>query len=202
MERASRAAADAAKPLRVRASAVAAYREGLGAAGIAIIREAAGARVAVIGPGDANPDADPNNQICWWCRRAADAERVVSAAGLRMRRLESRASGGSSPRGLDAKDSHSRSLASDAVLAAARRRRVLLQSDEEVTAEAAVVVERVDAEVERMRQSGELRSVNREYRDYRLAATARGERVMRYGEWMRKYKDDLVREAARKLRHF
>jgi hypothetical protein len=198
MARASKAATSAAKPPH--ASVVAAYREGLGLAGIAIIREAAGACVAVIGASDSNPDVDTNIQIRWWCRRAADAERVASAAALRMRRLELRGGGASSSPRL-AEDSSVFSSARDAVLAAARRLNILLQSDDEIAAEAVVVADRVDAEVERLQQSGGLKSVNQAYRNYRIEATARGERIVRYAEWMRKYKENLVQQAASALRH-
>ena len=197
MERAGKAAAGAGKPQRVRASVVAAYREGLGLAGIVIAGEAAGARVVAVGPSDTDPDADGNIRMRWWCERAADAERVASAAALRMRKLELRASGASS---LPVLAEDSCALARDAVLAAARRLNALLQSDEEIAAEAAVVAERVDAEVERMQQRGELKSVNQAYRKYRLEATARGERVMSYAEWMRNYKENLVRKAASEMR--
>jgi hypothetical protein len=200
MERADKAAAGPAKLPPARASVVAAYREGLGLAGIAIVCEAAGARVAAIGPADANPDIETKIQMRWWCRRAADAERVASAAALRMRRLELRGDGASfSPRLVE--DSSVFSSACDAVLAAARRLNVLLQSDDEIADEAALVAARVRAEMQKLQQSGGLKSVNQAYRDYRIEATARGERIVRYAEWMRKYEENLVRQAACALRH-
>jgi hypothetical protein len=197
MKRASKAVAGAAKRPRVRASVVAAYREGLGLAGIAIVCEATGVSIVAIGPSDANPDAVADEQIRWWCERAADAECIRSAAARRMRGLKSRAWGESF---LPVLAEDSCSLACNAVLAAARRLNVLLQSDDEIADEAAVVAARIDAEVERMRQSGELKSVNQAYRKYRIEATARGERVMSYAEWMRKRKEKWVREAASTLR--
>jgi hypothetical protein len=183
-----------------RDSLVAAYREGLGLACIAIIGDAAGPRIAVMGPGDVGPDAETNVWIRWWCRRAADAQRVASASARRMRRLESRAVGASCSPGLAAEGSGAFSSTCDAVLAAAQRLNVLLQSDDEIVDEAAVVAERVEAELEKLKQSGGLKSVNQAYRNYRLEATARGERVVRYAEWMRKYKENLVRQAASALR--
>jgi hypothetical protein len=182
------------------ASLVAAYREGLGLACIAIISEAAGPRIVVITAGGGDPDAQTDAQIRWWCRRTAEAERVASAAGRRMRRLESRNAGLSSSPERVAEDLHALSLARDAVLAAARRLNVLLQSDDEIAAEAALVAARVAEEMQRLQQSGGLKSVNQAYRSYRLEATARGERVARYADWMRKYKENLVRQAASALR--
>ncbi len=201
MQRASKAAAGPAKPPPPRASVVGAYREGLGLAGIAIVCEAAGACVvAIIGPSDADPNSDTSIQIRWWCRRAADAERVAAAAALRIRRLGLRGGGASSsPRLVD--DSSVFSSACDAVLAASRRLNVLLQSDDEVADEAALVAARVRAEMQKLQQSGGLKSVNQAYRDYRIEATARGERIVRYAEWMRKYEENLVRQAACALRH-
>jgi hypothetical protein len=117
-----------------------------------------------------------------------------------MRRLESRNADPSSSPERAAEGLHALSLARDAVLAAARRLNVLLQSDDEIAAEAALVAARVAEEMQRLQQSGELKSVNQAYRNYRLGATARGERVVRYVEWMRKYKENLVRQAASALR--
>jgi hypothetical protein len=201
MQRNSNAMADVAKAaLGERDSLVAAYREGLGLACIAIIGDAAGPRIAVMGPGDADPDEEIDVWIRWWCRRAADAQRVASAAARRMRGLESRDGGESSPPRLAAEDSHALSLARNAVLAAARRLKVLLQSDGEIAGEAELIAARIDAEMERLQQSGELKSVNKVYRIYRLETTARGERVVCYAEWMRKYKENLLRQAASALR--
>ena len=84
---------------------------------------------------------------------------------------------------------------------ASRRLNVLLQSDDEVADEAALVAARVRAEMQKLQQSGGLKSVNQAYRDYRIEATARGERIVRYAEWMRKYEENLVRQAACALRH-
>jgi hypothetical protein len=200
MKRAGKAAAGAAKPQRVRARVVAAYREGLGLVGIAIVCGAVGARVIVVGPGDAKPDADADVKFRWWCLHAADAQRIASAATRQTRRLESRAGDTSSTLGSAGDVSLALSQARDAVLVAARRLNILLQSDIEIADEAAVVAARIDAEVERMRLRGELKSVNQAYRKYRIEATARGERVMSYAEWMRKRKEKWVREAASTLR--
>jgi hypothetical protein len=59
---------------------------------------------------------------------------------------------------------------------------------------------RVDAEIARMQRTGALKSVNKSYRDYRLAAAARGERTLPYAAWLRRYKAGLVREIAATLR--
>lgn len=63
-----------------------------------------------------------------------------------------------------------------------------------------MVAARVDAEIERMQRAGELKSVNKSYRNYRLNASAQGERVLRYAEWIQRYKANLVREIAANLR--
>jgi hypothetical protein len=87
------------------------------------------------------------------------------------------------------------------IAGAAKRLNIALSSDEEVDAEAMTVVARVDAEIERLQRSGELKSVNTSYRAYRLEASARGEKALRYAEWMDKYRENLVRQLAAALRY-
>jgi len=122
-----------------------------------------------------------------------------------MRRRESN-DGGAMPQEVAvargrAEESAALSLACTAVLAAAKRLNIVLQSDQEVIGEAMKVAARVDAEMQKQLQSGGLKSVNKAYRTYRLETGARGERVLRYDEWMRKYKENLVRQVAFALRH-
>ncbi len=73
-------------------------------------------------------------------------------------------------------------------------------ADAEIYDGAMLVAARVDREIERMQRAGALKAVNRSYRDYRLAAAARGERVLPYAAWMIRYKASLVREIAANLR--
>jgi hypothetical protein len=73
-------------------------------------------------------------------------------------------------------------------------------SDEAIRRDALAVAARVEAEVARLHAAGGLKSVNKSYRQYRLDASARGERVMRYADWMDRYKADLIREIAANLR--
>lgn len=191
---------------RSQAALVAAYREGLGLAAVAVIRGAAGIRiVAVEQGGDDLLAAGDVVEARWWCRRAADAGRVVTAAMARVRRRESR-DGASSPSttGL----SHSQGnipvallLGCKAVAAAAKRLNVALHSDEEVSFEATRIIARVNDEIETLQRAGELRSINRSYRTYRTEASARGEKILRYAEWIGKYKEKLVRQLAAALRY-
>ena len=51
-----------------------------------------------------------------------------------------------------------------------------------------------------MQRAGELKSVNRAYRAYRLQATARSERILPYAAWMTRYKAGLIRDIAAALR--
>jgi hypothetical protein len=93
------------------------------------------------------------------------------------------------------------SAAEKSIAAAANALNVTLYTDEEVTQAALAAAARIDSEVERMQRSGELRSVNKSYQSYRIEASARGERVMRYQDWMRRYKEDLLRKLAATLRY-
>jgi hypothetical protein len=116
----------------------------------------------------------------WWCQRRSQADSI--AAAVRLTRATSAA---------QAQESMSR---------AAKRLGVSLLSDEEITEEAMRAITRLDAEVERQMQTGALKSVNKSYRAYRLEASGRGESVLRYADWMERYKANLVRDIAANLR--
>jgi len=73
-------------------------------------------------------------------------------------------------------------------------------SEDRIRADAMAVAARVDAEIARLQRAGGLKSVNASYRQYRLETSARGERVMRYADWMNRYKAGLIREIAANLR--
>jgi hypothetical protein len=73
-------------------------------------------------------------------------------------------------------------------------------SEDELCRDAMIIAARVDTEVDALHRAGGLKSVNASYRDYRLAASARGERVLPYARWLEQYKAGLVREIAANLR--
>lgn len=175
-----------------RSALAAAYREGLGVVCITIICDARGTRIVA---GDNALGAGQEIGARWWCRRAADAKRVASAATGQLRR---RGDGARPSAALETKDLLT--LACDAILAAARRVSVVLQSDDEIAEEASLVAARVDAEMQKLRQSGGLKSVNKAYQEYRLEANRCGKPAIRYDDWMRKYRENLVRQAACALR--
>jgi hypothetical protein len=96
---------------RDRYALIAAYREGLGLAAVVVTRGPAGIRVSAVRQGTGGMPDEPAAEARWWCRRAADAERVASAAIRRLRRCESRDGGApaapqcvSSPASGDASD--------------------------------------------------------------------------------------------------
>jgi len=176
---------------------VAAYREGLGLAAVAIVCGPAAARIIVVAPGDAALDAAENVAARWWCRHAADAARLAAAARRSLRRESNDAAitaGGG--RGDDSSPSRARA----ALLTAAQKFNVALQSDQEIAADAINVAARIEAEMRKQQQCGGLKSVNKAYRAYRLDAGGRGERVLRYDQWMSRYVENLVRQAACALR--
>jgi hypothetical protein len=124
----------------------------------------------------------------------------------RLRRCDSRDGGApaapqcvSSPASGDASDALA--LAFEAIAGAAKRLNIALLSNEEVAADAMTVAACVDEEIERLQRSGDLKSVNKSYRAYRLEMSARGEKTLRYAEWMDKYRENLVRQLAAALRY-
>lgn len=165
----------------------AAYREGLSLAAIAVF--CGGEGVRIIAPGnDSVASAAESPQARWWCRSSEDAVRIAAAAARRIRGESNSA------------DAPAAARAVSAVLAAANKCNVALYSDADISEEALKIAARVDAELRGQLASGDLKSVNRAYRNYRLETTGRGERVLRYDEWMRRYREDLVRQIAEALR--
>jgi hypothetical protein len=79
-------------------------------------------------------------------------------------------------------------------------RAVARLSEPALRSDALAVVARVEAEIARLQSTGGLKTVNASYRQYRLAVSARGEPVIRYADWMQRYKADLIREIAENLR--
>lgn len=192
---------------RSRSALIAAYREGLGLAAVAVTCGPAGIRVRAADQGCGGVSAADAAAMRWWCRRVADAERLAAAAMRRLERRESRNGAGSA--GLES--ASSTALAGDApyalaraaqtIVAAARRLRITLLSDDEVAAEAMSVIARVDEEIEKLHRCGELKTVNKSYRAYRIEASTRGEKTLRYDEWMGQYRENLVRQLAATLRY-
>jgi hypothetical protein len=162
---------------------IAAYREGLGLAPVTLIAGETGARLTY---SPAEPALEPGEAVyaLWWCKSIEHAEWLVEAA----------------LRAVQASDADAASRLSRAIVTAAKRLGITLRSDEEVAREAAAVIARLEQEIAAQQRAGALKSVNRAYRDYRLAASERGEKVLRYAQWMERYKAKLVREVAQNLR--
>ena len=164
----------------------AAYCEGLGLAAITVICGPSGVRITATaaGKGDGDrPDAAETVHSRFWCRRGSEAERVAAAAARIFR-----------------DESNDAACAAMAVMQAAKKRDIALFTEEAIAAEAQNVAARIDAEMQKQQASGGLKSVNKAYRDYRIKTSARGERLLRYDEWMMKYKENLVRQVASALR--
>jgi hypothetical protein len=182
-----------------RAALIEAYRRGLGLAAIVIVSEDTGFRIATAGepesPAAAGRDAAVRR---WWCRRTADAERIVASVSRSLRR-EARADAAASP----PSNAHAPALEnlSASVESAARRLGVALYSDEHVADDAGNIIARVKEQMESLKRAGELKSVNQSYRAYRLQASARGEKAAPYTDWLNQYKANVVRELAAALRY-
>jgi len=170
-----------------RARLVAAFREGFGLAAIAVIDGPDGIRIATAAPGAEITCAPAETVQClWWCPRAYEAASIATAVAARLHRRET-CGGAALP-------------ACQAVVRAAKQRHVDLHSDEEILEQATAAIARIDDELERLRQSGDLRPVNKSYQSYRCDAAAKGERVVPYAQWMLGYKEELVRKLAATLR--
>ena len=96
--------------------------------------------------------------------------------------------------------SKSRRAAVDAYRQGLGARAAARLSDDEICDGALLAAAHVEREIDRMQRSGELKAVNKSYRDYRIDAAARGERTLRYVEWLDRYKANLVGEIAANLR--
>jgi len=188
-----------------RSALTAAYREGLGLAAVAVICGPAGIRITAVGSAanDALAAAE-RVQARWWCRHTAQAECVAAAANARLRRRESRNSTTSaSTAAILPPDDASPAwiIACESITRAAKQCQVVLQSDQELSDEVMGVIVRIDGEIEKLQRSGALKSVNKAYQTYRIETSGRGERVLRYQEWMGRYREDLVRRLASTLRY-
>ena len=173
------------KSTAARASLIGAYRQGLGLAAIAVIRVPEGVRVAVEHCAAGQTTAVESLHARYWFRRAADAERTAAAV---LRRKPD-------------KDCDAAGFACESIRSAAKRLNVLLFSDEQIDADAIILIDRIEREIEHLRNTGGMRPVNKSYQTYRLDAAARGERVVPYAQWMRQYSENLVREAAATLKY-
>jgi hypothetical protein len=197
--RADASTAATRREAKSRLALMTAYCEGLGLAAIAIVEDDAGPRFAVIGPPQAQAASGPPAVavLRWWCRRVADAERVAAGAARALRRQSKDGVARPSP---DAPTCTPHDL-SAAIEGAARRLRIALYSDDDIAMDAGRMIARVEAEIESLKRSGQLKSVNQSYRAHRLQASARGEKAAPYADWLNQYKANLVRELAAALRY-
>ncbi len=158
-----------------------AYRQGLGLAAVVAVQGISETQIVALAPGRDDGAAVEPPFVRVWCRRDTEAACIAAAARKALRRRP---------------DDDAAAL----IQAAAIKLGVVVQTDDEIAVEAATVVARIALEMRRQQQSGELKSVNQAYRNYRLEAVARGERALRYDAWMQRYREDLVRQAAATLR--
>ena len=72
--------------------------------------------------------------------------------------------------------------------------------DQVMQIEAATAIERMDAELEQLRSTGQMRDVNRAYKAYRRAQAARGAPAAPYRIWFDEYRRALAREIGAQAR--
>lgn len=77
---------------------------------------------------------------------------------------------------------------------------VFLHTSDSLQEDAIKVIAAVDAQLKAMHDAGELQSVNRSYREYRMKKTELHEPFVGYVTWMRDYRASLVRTAAQIMR--
>lgn len=82
------------------------------------------------------------------------------------------------------------------VAAAAKQLGLVLRSESELRASAEKAVQHVDRVFREKLRAGELRDLNRRYRDERLARAAAGKPWLSYGLWLNNQKVALVRATA------
>lgn len=82
------------------------------------------------------------------------------------------------------------------VTAAAEQLGLVLRSDAELRESAAKAVQHVDRIFQEKLRAGELRDLNRRYRDERLARAAEGRSSLSYGLWLNNQKVALIRATA------
>lgn len=159
----------------------AAYRDGLGLAAVIAVQGADGTRIAALAPGSDDAPVIEQLLVRLWCRREAEAAYVAATAAKTLRRKPDGDAG-------------------EAIRAAVKKLGIIVQTDDELAGVAMTVAARIMLEMRKQQQSGELKSVNQAYRSYRLEASARGERALRYDAWMQHYRENLVRQIAATLR--
>jgi len=178
---------------------MAAFRQGLGLAGLAVIQSPEGTRLAAVGSdGVGSLPAGESGEVRFWCRHAADAERIVATAKSKLRRHSLDSASRATPHLVSSCPSE----ADEALMTSATRLHVALYSNEEIICEAMAAIARMEEELEFMQRAGALRSVNQSYRIYRQESSARGEKIGPYAQWFRAYKENLVRQIAAALRYF
>lgn len=175
-----------------RAALAAAYREGLGLAAITVMHGPAGIHIAGGEAGAAGVSAAAIDAR-WWCHNAADARRVAVAATARLQRRDRQDAAAATPAAVGD--------AATAIVAAARRLNVGLYTDDDVADEAARIIARVDEQIETLKRAGDMKSINRSYKNYRIEASARGDKVLPYAQWLNKYRHNLLRELATVFRY-
>ncbi len=183
---------------------IAAYCDGMGLAAVAVLHGDRGFCIVAPEPGSGALPQAAAVAARWWCRRVDDAQRVAAAATARLRRqsVERPCADASSDTGVvSLAEMDELAFACTCVTNAAKRLNVVLYADEDIAAVAMTVIARVEEEIDRLQQAGGLKSVNASYRAYRVEASARGERVVPYSQWMRHYKEKLVRQLAAALRY-
>ncbi len=121
----------------------------------------------------------------WFCGNAERATMMADALRPQLHKI-------SAPASVDD--------VSKLVSATAKTLGVLLVSEDRIREQAETVVRNVEEQFASLAARGELKSVNRSYREYRIAETAAGNKPIGYPTFVSNYKLEMVRTVAQHSR--
>jgi hypothetical protein len=179
--------------------AVSAYLRALGISGLAVIGPPVGRPVRLIAgiyAGNKVPGLLPTHCVhsVLWCQGADLARLVADAAIDAMQQVV--------PAGRGGWFNVSRETLFGYVQTSADQLGIILATDESVNHHATQALATIEAEFERLQKSGALQSLNRSYREYRIAQNAAGKTAIPYYGFVWNYKLKLVASVANASRIF
>jgi hypothetical protein len=176
------------------------YVRALGISSLRIVGPRGGRPIRLLN-GELSPRPAPydatticNHCILWAC--SASAAQMVAACARPY--IEAAAKAPAVRGWLDV----SHETARESVLRAASELGVILESNETVQANAVQAIATIDRQLADLKQAGDLSTINKSYREYRLAQGAAGKKAMPYAYYIWNYKLTLIKVVAQATRLF